>query len=154
MPGGIVKAFMSVVSGNLFDKYGPTKMVPIGLVLVVISLVLLRGIDATTSPYFIVTLHIIMFVGISLVMMPAQTNGLNQLPRELYPDGTAIMNTLTQVAGAIGTAIAVTIMSITASGAVEPTQGMIDGVQNSITFGLVIAVIGLVLSFFIKNVRA
>ena len=153
MPGGIVNAFMSVVSGNLFDKYGPTKMVPLGLVLVVISLVLLRGIDATTSPYFIVTLHIIMFVGISLVMMPAQTNGLNQLPRELYPDGTAIMNTLTQVAGAIGTAIAVTIMSITASGAVEPTQGMIDGVQNSITFGLVIAVIGLVLSFFIKNVR-
>ena len=153
LPGGAINAFMSVVSGNLFDKYGPTKMVPIGLVLVVISLVLLRGIDATTSPYFIVTLHIIMFVGISLVMMPAQTNGLNQLPRELYPDGTAIMNTLTQVAGAIGTAIAVTIMSITASGAVEPTQGMIDGVQNSITFGLIIAVIGLVLSFFIKNVR-
>ena len=114
-------------------------MVPIGLILVVISLILLRGIDATTSPYFIVTLHIIMFVGISLVMMPAQTNGLNQLPRELYADGTAIMNTLQQVAGAIGTAIAVTIMSITASGAVEPTQGMIDGVQNSITFGLIIA---------------
>lgn len=154
LPGGVINAFMSVVSGNLFDKYGPTKMVPVGLVLVVISLILLRGIDATTSPYFIIALHIVMFVGISLVMMPAQTNGLNELPRDLYADGTAIMNTLQQVAGAIGTAIAVTIMSITASGAVEPTQGMIDGVQNSITFGLVIAVIGLVLSFFMKNARA
>ncbi|WP_431027830.1 DHA2 family efflux MFS transporter permease subunit [Lysinibacillus sp. LZ02] len=153
LPGGIINAFMSVVAGNLFDKFGPTKMVPSGLVIVMISLFFLRGIDATTSPFFIVALHIAMFIGISLVMMPAQTNGLNELPRELYPDGTAIMNTLQQVSGAIGTAVAVTILSITASGAADPVQGMSDGLQNSITFGLVIAVIALILSFFIKNVR-
>ncbi|MFF5995227.1 DHA2 family efflux MFS transporter permease subunit [Lysinibacillus sp. KU-BSD001] len=153
LPGGIINAFMSVVAGNLFDKFGPTKMVPSGLVIVMISLFFLRGIDATTSPMFIVALHIAMFIGISLVMMPAQTNGLNELPRELYPDGTAIMNTLQQVSGAVGTAVAVTILSITASGAADPVQGMSDGLQNSITFGLVIAVIALILSFFIKNVR-
>ena len=48
-----------------------------------------------------------------MVMMPSQTNGLNQLPRQLYPDGTAVMNTLQQVSGAIGTAVAITIMSST-----------------------------------------
>lgn len=58
-----------------------------------------------TSTGFIVALHIALMVGISMIMMPAQTNGLNQLPPELYPHGTAIMNTLQQVAGAIGTAV-------------------------------------------------
>lgn len=153
LPGGIVNAFMSVVAGNLFDKFGPKKMVPGGLVVVIVSLAMLRTIDAGTSPYLIVALHIAMFVGISLVMMPAQTNGLNELPKELYQDGTAVMNTLQQVSGAIGTAIAVTIMSITASSSVDPTEGMISGVQNSITFGLIIAIIALVIALFIKNVR-
>ena len=42
--------------------------------------------------------------------MPAQTNGLNELPRELYADGAAVMNTLQQIAGATGTALAITLM--------------------------------------------
>lgn len=153
LPGGIANAFMSVVAGNIFDKFGPTKMVPAGLVIVIASLNVLRTIDEGTSPYLIVALHVIMFVGISLVMMPAQTNGLNQLPKELYPDGTAVMNTLQQVSGAIGTAIAVTIMSITAKNAGNPTDGMIEGVQNSITFGMIISIIAFVIAIFMKNVR-
>lgn len=154
LPGGIINAIMSVVAGNLFDKFGPKQMVPGGLILVISSLFVLRGIDANTSSYLIIALHIILFVGISLVMMPAQTNGLNELPRNLYADGTAIMNTLMQVTGAIGTAIAVTIMSISSSDSSgNAVNGMVEGVQHSITFGLVIAIIAFVLSFFIKNVR-
>ena len=154
LPGGIINAFMSVVAGNLFDKYGPKQMVPAGLIMVIGTLLVLRGIDASTSPYLIIAMHILMFIGISLIMMPAQTNGLNELPRELYPDGTAVMNTLQQVSGAIGTAIAVTIMSITSAKYAQGSiDGMVQGVQNSITFGLVIAIIALVLSFFMKNVR-
>ena len=36
---------------------------------------------------------------------------LNPLPRELYADGSAAMNTLNQVAGAAGTAIAITLLT-------------------------------------------
>ena len=46
-----------------------------------------------------------------MVFMPVSTNGLNQLPKRLYPHGTAMNNTLNQVAGALGTALLVTIMS-------------------------------------------
>ncbi|OCS91645.1 MDR family MFS transporter [Caryophanon latum] len=159
LPGGVINAFMSVVSGNLFDRFGPRVMVPIGLGFAIVALFFLRGIDAETSAYFIVALHIVLFIGISLVMMPASTNGLNQLPPALYPDGSAVMNTLQQVAGAVGTAIAVTIMSITVAnatrdGGIEAAgQGAIEGIQNAITFGLVLAIIGFILSLFLKNVR-
>lgn len=48
---------------------------------------------------------------VGMIWMPAQTNGLNQLPPVLYPHGTAVMNTLQQVVGAIGTAVAISILS-------------------------------------------
>ena len=94
-------------------------------------------------------------------MMPAQTNGLNQLPKNLYPDGTAVMNTLQQVSGAIGTAVAITIMSASQANYLENAANPTDpstvvaaltaGVQHAFIFGLVLAIVGLVFSFFIKK---
>lgn len=161
LPGGVINAFMSVLAGNMFDRFGPRIMVPGGLFISIVALFALRTIDGTTSIYFIIAFHTIMFIGITLTMMPAQTNGLNQLPRQLYPDGTAIMNTLQQVAGAIGTAVAITIMSISTAKyinvngntVVAQLEGSIQGVQNSITFGLIIAIIGFVISLLLRNVR-
>ncbi|WP_186670354.1 MDR family MFS transporter [Sporosarcina sp. BP05] len=161
LPGGVINAFVSVLAGNMFDRFGPRVMVPGGLLMSIVALFALRTIDGTTSIYFIIAFHIIMFIGITLTMMPAQTNGLNQLPRQLYPDGTAIMNTLQQVAGAIGTAVAITIMSISTANYVNVNgntvaaqlEGSIQGVQNSITFGLIIAIIGFLLSLLLTNVR-
>ncbi|MBJ8192610.1 MFS transporter, partial [Bacillus cereus] len=68
-------------------------------------------ITVASSIALIVVLHTCLMVGIIMVWMPAQTNGLNQLPAEMYPDGTAIMNTLQQIAGAIGIAMAVSVMT-------------------------------------------
>lgn len=152
LPGGVINAFMSVVAGNLFDKFGPRVMVPFGLGITILSLFFLRMIDTNTSSWTIILMHIALLIGISFIMMPAQTNGLNQLPRELYTDGTAIMNTLQQVAGAVGTAIAITIMSITSKGYDNPLIGLVEGVQNSILFGLIISLFAFILSFFIKRV--
>ncbi len=161
LPAGVINAFMSVVAGNMFDRFGLRMMVPGGLFMSMFALFALRTIDGTTSIYFIIAFHIIMFGGITLTMMPAQTNGLNELPKQLYPDGTAIMNTLQQVAGAIGTAVAITIMSISTAKYVNVNgntvaarlEGSIQGVQNSITFGLIIAIIGFVVSLLLRNVR-
>lgn len=152
LPGGVVNAFMSLVAGNLFDKFGPKWMVLSGMLLAIISLVFLRLIDLNTSNIYIIVMHVILLIGISFIMMPAQTNGLNELPRELYTDGSAVMNTLQQVAGAIGTAVAVTIMSITQKGYENPIVGLVEGVQNSILFGLIISIIAFIVSLFLKRV--
>jgi len=47
----------------------------------------------------------------ALIMMPTITAGMNQLPQHLISHGTALSNTMRQVAGSIGTAILVTIMT-------------------------------------------
>lgn len=44
-------------------------------------------------------------------MMPTMTECMNQLPQHLILHGTALNNIILQVAGLIGTAILVTIMT-------------------------------------------
>ena len=161
LPGGLLNGFMSPITGKIFDKYGPRGLVTPGFAIMIIMLWMLSNITVDTSVVMVVIMHSILFMGISMVMMPAQTNGLNQLPRNLYPDGTALMNTLQQVSGAIGTAIAITIMSTSQNTYLNNATGSMDqatirealtvGVQNSFIFGLVLAIIGFIMSIFIKK---
>jgi len=164
MPGSILNGIMAPVSGVLFDKFGPRVLVVPGLVLVVGALGMFMGIDTDTSTAYIITSHIIMLVGISLVMMPAQTTGLNQLPRHLYPHGTAILNTLQQVAGAVGTALFISIMasgtkkylseSSDPTAPAEAANGLVAGLQSAFLVGFIVALVALVLGFFLKRTKA
>ena len=45
------------------------------------------------------------------VLVPDQAHALNQLPSSMNADGSAVMNTMQQLAGAIGTAVASTLIS-------------------------------------------
>lgn len=162
LPGSALNGILSPKMGRLFDKYGPKWLVIIGLFIVASTLWFFSGITLASSIAFIVALHIGLMVGISMVWMPAQTNGLNQLPPELYPHGTAVMNTLQQVAGAIGTAVAISILTkgvesyLHASSApnelTEVAKAMTFGSQNVFFFAMIVTIIGLAIAFFIRRV--
>lgn len=149
--------------GRIFDKFGPRWVVPVGMALICVVLWFLSGITTTTSLTQIIVLHTFLMIGISMVWMPSQANGLNQLPPSLYPHGSAIMNTLQQVAGAIGTAVAVSIMSVGMSNILKQTADLADpahtalaltaGVQHVFDFAIVIAIIGFVISLFLRRVH-
>ncbi|KSU87796.1 MULTISPECIES: DHA2 family efflux MFS transporter permease subunit [Priestia] len=162
LPGGIVNGLLSPVMGGLFDRFGPKWLVIPGLIIVVATMFGFSTISLETSTALIVALHIALMIGVSMIMMPAQTNGLNELPPELYPHGTAIMNTLQQVAGAVGTAVAISILSSgsrsfmeSVSDPTDPLNAVLaftNGVQNAFIFGAIVAVVGLIISFFIKRI--
>ncbi|MFC0215537.1 DHA2 family efflux MFS transporter permease subunit [Paenibacillus chartarius] len=162
LPGSALNGILSPRMGRLFDKYGPKWLVIPGLAIVGAMLWFFSGITPASSIAFIVALHIGLMVGISMVWMPAQTNGLNQLPPELYPHGTAVMNTLQQVAGAIGTAVAISILTsgmekyLHSSPAPnemnEIAKAMTFGSQHVFLFAMIVTLIGLALAFFIRRV--
>lgn len=161
LPGGFANGLMAPISGKLFDKFGPRITIIPGLAIVVISLWQFTRFDEATSTGFIVAVHIALMIGSALVMMPAQTAGLNQLPNHLHPHGTAILNTLQQVSGAIGTALYISIMSggqkHYLSGVSDPqdpaeiANGLATGINNAFLFGSVIAIVALVLGFFLRK---
>lgn len=85
-----------------------------------------------------------------MVLTPVTTAGLNQLPTHLIPHGTAMNNTMRQIAGAVGTALLVTVMTNN----MLPEQGLrglIHGVNVSFVVAGISSLIGLVLAFSIKT---
>ncbi len=101
LPGGILNGIMSPINGRLFDRFGPKWLVLLGFIIASTALWVFSNIEVGTSVEMIIGVYMCLMLGTSMVMMPAQTNGLNQLDTELYPHGSAIINTMQQVAGAL-----------------------------------------------------
>ena len=164
LPGGILNGFLSPITGKLFDKFGPRVLAIPGIVLLIVVMYLFTQIDLETSRGTIIFYHCLLMVAVSMIMMPVSTNGLNQLPRVYYPHGTAIMNTLQQVAGAIGVAFFISIMSngmkdylAASSDPTSPAEmalGMNAGVHDAFGIGMIFAIVGLVLTLFIRKAKA
>ncbi|MDF2836481.1 MAG: lmrB [Paenibacillus sp.] len=162
LPGSALNGILSPRMGKLFDKYGPKWLVIPGFMIVSATVWFFTTLTLASSVAFIVALHIGLMVGISMVWMPAQTNGLNQLPPELYPHGTAVMNTLQQVAGAIGTAIAISLLSggmekylHDSSGPTLPEEianAMMSGSQHVFIFTFIVTLVSLGIALFIRRV--
>ncbi|MEW9502074.1 DHA2 family efflux MFS transporter permease subunit [Jeotgalibacillus marinus] len=180
LPGAIAMGLMSPITGKLFDKYGARGMAIIGLTITVVTTYFLSTLDMSSSYYYIMMIYTIRMFGISLVMMPVMTNGLNQLPMAANPHGTAMNNTLQQISGAIGSALLITIMNkrmetkgaelaadAAQSGNTPTTpeglaameqelisKAMLEGINYAFFVAMIFAVIALILSFFIKRVTA
>ena len=161
MPGGIINGALSPIAGRIFDKFGSKWLLTPGFIIMIITLWNLSNVTTETSIAMVIFLHSSLMIGVTLIMMPAQTNGLNELPRELYADGTALINTLLQVSGSIGTALAITIMSASQNSFLENvadpsapsavSSSLTAGVQTAFILGIVLAISGLIMSFFIKS---
>lgn len=158
LPGAIVNGIMSPVAGKFYDKHGPRLLLFIGFLLLSITLLLFSFVSITLFELTII--YTVFMFGASMLAMPAQTNSLNQLPRQYYADGAAIMGTLQQVAGAVGTALASSLLTINS---VKYSQSFssvtADGIAQSIAFGtqqnfivfLILSVIGLILTLFVRK---
>lgn len=163
LPGGVLNGIMSPINGKLMDKYGARWLVVIGFSLTSIASILLLQIADDTPLSTIILMHVCLSIGIAFIMMPSQTNGLNQLPRKYYPDGTAVMSTLQQIAGAIGTALAITFMTMGQTSYLNEagsypnsevlTEALIYGVKKGYILIMVASITGLLLSLFLKRVK-
>ncbi len=171
LPGAIIMGLMSPITGRLFDRYGPRALAVTGLTITVVMTYLLSRLGVNDGYYYIMALYTIRMFGISMVMMPIMTNGLNELPMHANPHGTALNNTLQQVSGAIGSALLLTFMTNRSEVALErlmsgvpadiseatqiaiQQQAMLEGIQHSFFLATVLAFIALVLTFFVRRVQ-
>ncbi len=171
MPGAVIMGVMSPITGKLFDKFGPRVLAGTGLAITAYSTYLLSKLQIDSSYLFIISVYTLRMFGMSMVMMPIMTNGLNQLPTRLNPHGTAVNNTAQQVAGSIGTALFVTIMNaVTKSQGEEmmknldlataseadfmqlKTLALLEGIQFTFLVATGVTLFGFILSFFLKRV--
>lgn len=201
LPGAVVMGIMSPVSGKLFDRMGARPLAIFGLIITVITTWQFSQLTMQTSYGHIMLLYVLRMFGMSFLMMTVMTEGMNQLPIHLTSHGTAASNTARTVAGSIGTAFLVTVMTTRtefhtanygniiasanpiisskmeqlsnglASAAGLPSQAgqslatsviygkvmqqsTINGINDAFVVATGIAVVALILAFFIKRAKA
>ncbi|WP_196819465.1 MFS transporter [Schaalia sp. ZJ405] len=147
LPAGIINAVCSMLAGRLFDRFGAAPLVRFGALLTLIGIVLFTMIGTTTNVFFFIGAHVILMVGIPFIQQPAQSAALSSLPRQEASDGSTILNTLQQVAGAIGTAIATCLIGLgSASNTVDAAGGFITGSRFAYVFAAVLVLGALAIS--------
>ncbi|HZK32314.1 MAG TPA: MDR family MFS transporter [Corynebacterium sp.] len=152
LPGALVMGLMSPVTGRLFDKFGGKWLAVVGFILVTLTGLAFTRLTPDTTYAYIATVNALRMLGTSMVMMPVTTAALNQLPPHLISHGTAVNNTLRQVAGSVGTAVLVTVMTMTTRDpAVHGMEGLVHGANMSFLVATVIGAFGIIGAFFIRN---
>jgi EmrB/QacA subfamily drug resistance transporter len=169
LPGAIIMGIMSPITGRLFDKFGARALAIIGLSITIFTTYEFSHLAMDTSYSFLMLMYSLRMLGMSMVMMPVMANGINQLPQTMNPHATAMNNTLQQVSGAAGSALLVTLMQnkteaeaerLAQAAAGDPAkmadimnEAMLNGINFSFKISLLIALIALVLTFFIKRAK-
>ena len=165
LPGALVNAFMSPVTGKLYDKYGAKPLFITGLLFIIPTMWVVTDLNDSTSFTFLMIRTIFLRIGLSFITMPLNTAGLNALPKLLITHGTAVNNTVRQLAGSIGTAVVVTIFTVQSLKHTEniskeiPTAGIdqlkalasIYGSSDAYIFMTILSILALLITVFYPN---
>ncbi len=156
MPGALVMAIVNPLAGAVLDKCGARVTLLFGSVCLLGGTILLMTTGLGTSMPLLATYYAIRCVGLAFLIMPATTWSVDALGPKQLADGVVLNNTVRQVAGAIGSALMVTVMSAALSGATEhaPAATGIYAAHMSFLFSAVLCMIALTLVLlFVRGTR-
>ena len=157
LPGGLLMGLSAPFVGALFDRIGARPLVIPGTFLVTLALLILTQLGSASPVWVLVVATILLDFGLGLMLTPLMTSSLNALAPELYSHGSAIFNTLQQLAGAAGTALFVTLMALGAAAGASAGAGAreatAEGIHVAFVVAALISVIAIVLSFVIPRKR-
>lgn len=169
LPGALIMGLMMPVTGAIFDKYGAKRMAIVGMIILTTATLPFAFLTQTTPVPMIVILYALRMFGISMVMMPVTTSGMNALPMDLISHGTAVNNTFRQVASSIGTAVLISILSnVTKSNLpkdellkttpltykTEALNATLTGYHAAFFVAVVFGFVGVIVAFFLKSKKA
>ena len=140
MPGAIVMAVLSPIAGKIYDKLGIRKLYISSAILLFIGSAGMSRITIETSIWWACILNIFRYAAIGCILTPIMTWGVNNIENSLTSHGTALINTLRTIAGAIGSVVFVGIMTSVASNstAIDSNLAQLEGMSASFV-GMAIA---------------
>lgn len=154
-PGGIAMGLLGPSVGRAFDRFGGRPLVVPGSVGIVAALLVMSRVGETTPYAVVVGAHLLLMVSLAATFTPAFTLGLGSLPAHLYSHGSSLLGTAQQVAAAIGTAVAITVLSsraadLAADGA-APGAAFVGGMQTAFTAAAGIALLAVVFAVLLPS---
>lgn len=155
MPGGLAMGLSGPRIGRLFDRFGSRPVVVPGSIAVVGSLATLSQVGAHTPIPVILAAYVIFMGGLAALFTPVFTLSLNAVPQHLYSHASSLLGSTQQVAGAIGTAISVTVLAwhtatLTRSGS-SAAEAAFGGMQWAFGASAVLSVGILILAWLLPK---
>lgn len=150
LPGGLVETVFSPFAGALYDRVGPRPLVVPGAAIGAGAMLWMGTVSFESPVWLVVVMFAVFSFGLALVLTPLMTASLSSLPGELYSHGSAILNTLMQLAGAAGTAVMITTFELVAVRGGDTPQARGEG--GALVFLLcgVLLVVATVVSLFLQ----
>ncbi|MHA6785027.1 DHA2 family efflux MFS transporter permease subunit [Pseudonocardia saturnea] len=142
LPGGLVMGLLAPFVGRAYDRIGSRPLVVPGAVVLAAALWSLTFLGEGSSLWVVVAIHVLLSAGLALMLTPLMTEALGSLPTTLYSHGSAIVSTLQQVAGAAGTALFVTVMTVASAAPGGATDAAGTRAAFTVAAILSIAVVG------------
>ncbi|MGN1403793.1 MAG: MFS transporter, partial [Ruminococcus sp.] len=114
LPGSLVMAIISPFAGKIYDKVGMKILFVTGALCMLLSNLGMVFISMQTSIWLAAVFNAIRCVSIGCLMMPIVTWGTSGISKKHTAHATALLTSLRTIAGAIGSAIFVGIMTFVA----------------------------------------
>ena len=166
LPGALIMGLMMPITGAIFDKHGAKRLAISGMLILTAATLPFAFLTQETPIVMIVILYAIRMFGISMVMMPVTTSGMNALPMNLISHGTAVNNTFRQVASSIGTAVLISILTNVTKDNLpkasllkslplfykdQAINATLSGYHAAFFVAVIFGLVGFIITFFLKK---
>ena len=145
LPGGLVMIAFNIIGPLLTNRIGIKKVLIMGCIISMIGFAAMMFYTQDSSFEFMAITQSIRYIGAGLVLMPATTWSLTMVSDKVE-DGTAVNNTLRQIAAAIGSSMVVVIVAILAGGAIAHNSASVVAFNQTSLILLILHVVMLILT--------
>lgn len=155
MPGGLAMGLLGPQVGKVFDRVGGRPLVIPGAIGITVGLGLFTQIDLNTSYWYVFAAHVVMMVSLAAVFTPVFTLGLGAVPQQLYSHASSLLGALQQVAGAMGAAVSVAVLTARSDSLIEDGAsklgGYVGGMQWAFGLSAILSVAVIVLALVLPG---
>ena len=141
VPGCLLGAVLAPVSGKVLDRVGALPPMLVGSVAALVSMALFAVFTRSLTVPAIIGLYMAYTFAQGNYLGTDMTNSIAHLDPAQAPDGNAIFNTVQQLAGAIGTALASTVVAAAQAGTADMAAGTAAGAQDAFIMTTAFAIV-------------
>lgn len=151
LPGTTLGIFLSLLGGKMYDVLGARKPIMLGFSLYAIATLLFSIFMPKMTIWMIIIFFAIAIMGQAFSSGNTMTSGLHQVEDQFSTDANAVLNTVQQLAGALGTSIVATIVAEHQSTVHQIAFGTMTGVRTAFCLLFILQLIALLFTFLVTQ---
>ncbi|UWI44028.1 MFS transporter [Lactobacillus paragasseri] len=153
LPAEFAGAFLAPFGGSLLDRYGARRPILIGSSFMLLELLIFTIFTSNLSNFLILFIYIFYMGGMGMMMGCVMTDALDHLEKSEVTQGNAILNTLQEFAGAVGTSTTAAFVAFAQRNA--GSKGAIPTVHGThLAYIFLLVLVLVIIAIFMKYTQA